>query len=240
MGQGLFVTHSGIAGLAIRLGPRLSSQRYAVGRSRMKTVHYWAGRVVGDDDVSAYAPNSEIDGVRWVSRRKAEKLLTYDYDRDTLREAEPFAKNTRALVVLRHAKARSRKAWRQDDRLRPLLVAGLSQSRRLTPILAAYDARTLVSSSSARCVQTLAPYSEESGWPLATTDRLSEEDATAKKVLRLVDELLHSGEGAVLCTHRPVLPAVFDAIGVEDPRLEPGALLVVHHRKGKVVATERW
>ena len=138
------------------------------------------------------------------------------------------------------SKARSRKAWRQDDRLRPLLVAGLSQSRRLTPILAAYDARTLVSSSSARCVQTLAPYSEESGWPLATTDRLSEEDATAKKVLRLVDELLHSGEGAVLCTHRPVLPAVFDAIGVEDPRLEPGALLVVHHRKGKVVATERW
>ncbi|MFN8193102.1 MAG: NUDIX hydrolase [Nocardioidaceae bacterium] len=227
-------------GLQVRLGPRLGDQRYPVGSSRKKTVHYWAGRVVGDDDVSAYAPNSEIDGVRWVSRRKAEKLLTYDYDRDTLREAEPFAKNTRALVVLRHAKARSRKAWRQDDRLRPLLVAGLSQSRRLTPILAAYDARTLVSSSSARCVQTLAPYSEESGWPLATTDRLSEEDATAKKVLRLVDELLHSGEGAVLCTHRPVLPAVFDAIGVEDPRLEPGALLVVHHRKGKVVATERW
>lgn len=227
-------------GLQIRLGPRLSDQRYPVGRTRKKTVHYWAGRVVGSDDVSGYRPNSEIDGVRWVSRAKAEKLMTYDYDRATMHEAEPFAKNTRALVILRHASARSRKAWRQDDRLRPLLVAGLAQSRRLTPLLSSYDARTLVSSSSARCVQTLAPYSEVSGWPLATTDRLSEEDATAKKVLRLIDELLHCGESVVLCTHRPVLPAVFDAVGVEDTRLEPGGMLVVHHRKGRVVATERW
>jgi 8-oxo-dGTP diphosphatase len=59
-------------------------------------------------------------------------------------------------------------------------------------------------------------------------------------VLRLVDELLHCGESAVVCTHRPVLPAVFDAVGVAGPKLEPGGLLIVHHRKGKVVATERW
>ena len=44
--------------------------------------------------------------------------------------------------------------------------------------------------------------------------------------------------GLVLCSHRPVLPAVFDALGLEDPQLEPGALLVAHLRKGAVVATE--
>ena len=43
----------------------------------------------------------------------------------------------------------------------------------------------------------------------------------------------------MLCTHRPVLPAVFDALGLDDPQLDPGGMLVVHHRKGRVVATEQ-
>ena len=43
-----------------------------------------------------------------------------------------------------------------------------------------------------------------------------------------------------MCTHRPVLPTVLDALGVpDDVRLEPGEMLVVHHRKGRIVATER-
>ncbi|MEZ5098090.1 MAG: NUDIX hydrolase [Nocardioides sp.] len=227
-------------GLQVRLGPRLLDQRYPVGRTRMKTVHYWVGRVVGEDDVTGYEPNHEIDAVRWVSRRKAAKLLTYEHDRDTLVEAEGFGKKTQAFVVLRHAKARSRKAWRHDDRLRPLLVAGMTESRKLPPILGAYDVRTIVSSSSARCVQTVAPYSELSGWPLATADELSEEDATHDTVVELVDELLHAGESAVLCSHRPVLPAVFDALAVPQVKLEPGSLVVVHHRRGRAVATEIW
>ena len=37
----------------------------------MKTVSYWAGRVIGDDDVSGYRPNAEIDDVRWVPYDKA-------------------------------------------------------------------------------------------------------------------------------------------------------------------------
>ena len=45
--------------------------------------------------------------------------------------------------------------------------------------------------------------------------------------------------GLVLCTHRPVLPWVFDAVGLEDPRLEKGEMLVIHLRRGRVVATER-
>ena len=35
-------------GVHVRLGPALPSQRYPVAR-RMKTVHYWTGRVVGDE-----------------------------------------------------------------------------------------------------------------------------------------------------------------------------------------------
>jgi len=43
----------------------------------------------------------------------------------------------------------------------------------------------------------------------------------------------------VLCTHRPVLPYVYEALGVRDPKLDPGAMLVVHHRRGQVVGLEQ-
>jgi 8-oxo-(d)GTP phosphatase len=36
-----------------------------------------------------------------------------------------------------------------------------------------------------------------------------------------------------------VLPKVFEALGVKDPGLDLGEMLVVHVRKGEVVATER-
>jgi 8-oxo-dGTP diphosphatase len=87
-------------------------------------------------------------------------------------------------------------------------------------------------------VQTVEPYAEASGWPLERTRVLTEEDATAESVLALVDDLVAERENTVVCTHRPVLPTVFDALGVKDPRLEPGALLVAHLRRGEVVATE--
>jgi 8-oxo-dGTP diphosphatase len=224
-------------GLDIRLGPPLADQRYPTG-GRMKTVHYWTGRVVGDHDVSGYQPNHEIDAVEWVPWEEAAARLTYPHDRDTLAEARPLRRKTRALVVLRHGDARSRKAWREDDRLRPLVQHGALQAQRLVPVLAAYDVTTVVSSSSTRCVDTVAPYCHTTGWQLCATDDLSEEDATTEGVVDLVDELLDLKESAVVCTHRPVLPTVMDAAGVPPVPLEAGGMVVVHHRRGKVVATE--
>jgi hypothetical protein len=59
-------------------------------------------------------------------------------------------------------------------------------------------------------------------------------------VVDTVDKLLagDESESAVLCTHRPVLPSVFDALGVADTKLEPASMLVVHLRQGTVTATE--
>lgn len=225
-------------GLHVRLGPPLAGQRYPVAGGRMKSVSYWVGRVVGEDDVSGYCPNAEIDQVRWFEYDDALEQLSYEHDRDTLREARPLRRKTHTLVVLRHGEARSRRAWRQDDRLRPLVQAGRHQAQRLVPLLAAYDVTRIVSSSSARCVETVGPYADTTGWKLELEDGLSEEDATASSVLATVDELIAADEGAVLCTHRPVLPAVFDTLGVPDPQLAPAGMLVAHLRQGRVVATE--
>ena len=225
-------------GLRVRLGPPLPSLRYRNGGGRMKTVHYWVGRAVDGEDVSGYEANDEIDEVAWVDREQAPRLLTYPHDRETLATALALRKRTHALVVVRHGAARSRKAWKRDDRLRPLVEPGREQARVLASILAAYGVARLVSSSSTRCVETLAPYAEASGWALQREDGLTEEDATAESVVKLVDELITGDENAVLCTHRPVLPAVFDALGLTDPQLDPGGMLVVHLRRGEVVATE--
>ncbi|GAB2974009.1 NUDIX hydrolase [Nocardioides montaniterrae] len=233
-------------GLHVRLGPPLPDQGYPV-NGRPKVVHYWTGRVVGDDDVSGYRPNAEIDEVAWVPVDRATDLLTYDYDRETLAEALGVRRRTRALVVLRHANARSRTHWAGDDRLRPLLQTGLTQSDRLVPLLAAYDVSHVVTSSSTRCVQTVEPYAATTGFDLDLRRQLSEEDASPRSVERIVDELLEDEHGAVLCSHRPVLPLVYDALGLSKKQrstalaepLAPAEMLVLHTRKGAVVAFER-
>jgi 8-oxo-dGTP pyrophosphatase MutT (NUDIX family)/phosphohistidine phosphatase SixA len=229
-------------GLHVRLGPPISEQRYPVAQ-RMKRVRYWTGRAMGDDDVSGYLVNAEIDDVEWVAEDEARERLTYPRDVETLTEALAVRQRTVPLIVLRHGQSRSRKAWRSDDRERPLLQVGHQQAQKMVPVLAAYDVRRLISSSSLRCLQTITPYADVAGLEIDETRRLSEEDSSSKKVDRIaeaaVEAAVDSGRGVLLCTHRTVLPDVFDAIGLVDPELDKGEMLVAHLRKGRVVATER-
>jgi 8-oxo-dGTP pyrophosphatase MutT (NUDIX family) len=227
-------------GLRVRLGVPLPSQRYPVSGSRSKTVHYWTGRVVGDDDVSGYPANSEIDKVRWLPYEKALGLLTYERDRETLRAARKVRRRTHVVVVLRHGHARSRRTWKGDDRERPLLKTGQHQAESLVPLLAAYDVSRLVTSSSLRCLETLRPYGEATGLTLKPTKRLSEEDVTPKAVRRIMDELVEGDDNAVVCSHRPVMQDLFDALGLENPGLQAGEMLVAHIRNGDIRATERY
>lgn len=225
-------------GLTIRLGPALPDQRYGVGNGRMKNVNYWVARAVGSDDVSCYAANSEIDRVEWVSWSKALDLLSYRRDRDTLSHARSVRGKSWPVVVLRHAEALKRKAWSGDDRQRPLTDEGRAQAERLVPLLDAFAVTGVHTSSSTRCVETVRPY-VASGAPLLTAyDVLSEEDASVEGVVDLLDSLVDARESVVVCSHRPVLPTIMDALGVDDVRLEPADVLVVHHRKGRVVAVE--
>lgn len=224
-------------GLWVRLGSRLATQRYPVSDGRAKDVHYWVGRVVGDDDVSTYAINAEIDAVSWVPLDKAEALLTYDFDHATLVEATAARPKTRSLIVLRHGSAQSRKSWPHDDRGRPLEAVGHGQADRLVPLLAAYAVDTVATSSNTRCVQTVAPYAEAAHLALDAHHGLCEEEATAGLVAEIVDGLFDR-PSAALCTHRPVFPHVFEALGMEPVKLDPAALLVLHHRDGEIVSLE--
>jgi 8-oxo-dGTP diphosphatase len=226
-------------GVEIRLGVPLLPQLYPVSGGRAKKVHYWVGHVVGDDDVSTYQVNNEVDAVGWFDLDAAKERLTYLDDIDLIEQYRPLRKKTAALVVVRHGKAVKRGTWDEPDQRRPLAGEGLEQSLALAPILHAYGVARALSSSSTRCVQTLEPFAKDYVIPLEEVDELSEEEYDETDAATLLEALMEAPGSSVLCSHRPVLPELFRLLGFEEEPLAPGELVVVHHRKGLVVATER-
>ena len=226
-------------GVEIRLGRPLPRQVYLVSGGRTKHVHYWTGWVMGDPDLSGYAANEEIDQLAWVGFDKARRMLTYADDVALLDRVEEHPKRTTALVVLRHARARKRDRWDGDDAERPLTGAGRRDAETLAPLLAAYGVTRVVSSDSSRCLQTVTPYADEHVLAVDAEPGLSEEGWSPASVRSVLDVLLSGKEGAVICTHRPVLPEILGVLGLEEEPLAPGEMVVCHHRKGRVVAVER-
>jgi 8-oxo-(d)GTP phosphatase len=226
-------------GVEIRLGRPLPRQLYRVSGGRAKEVHYWTGWVMGDDDVSAYPANSEIDQVAWVGFEKARAMLTYADDVALLDQVVEHPRRTSSLVVLRHAQAEKRAAWDGPDEARPLTDAGRLQAARLVPVLSAYGITRVLTSPSERCRETVAPYAEDHVLRLEHVPGVKEEEFTPDSVSEAVAFLLAQKENAVLCSHRPVLPEILAALGIAEEPLAPGEMVVCQHRKGRVVATER-
>jgi 8-oxo-dGTP pyrophosphatase MutT (NUDIX family)/phosphohistidine phosphatase SixA len=226
-------------GVEIRLGRPLRPQAYSVSGGRSKVVHYWVGHVVGDDDVSGYQLNEEVDGLGWFAPEAAAERLTYLDDLELLEQFSALDRPTSLLVVLRHAKAHKRGHWKGPDPKRTLSDLGQHQAAALVPLLLAYGVTRVVSSTSTRCLQTVAPYAEEQVLPVAELAELSEEGYAEPSVRKLLGDLTSAPEPTVVCTHRPVLPRIFKILQVEEEPLHPSELVVCHHRKGELVATER-
>ncbi|WP_286930991.1 MULTISPECIES: NUDIX hydrolase [Aeromicrobium] len=225
-------------GYRVRLIHPLPEVTYRV-RGGLKQVAYWVARPL--DDQSDFRPNREVDDVRWFAPRAARKKLTYEHDRRLLESFEDLvarkSHKARTLVVLRHAKAVPRDAFDGGDRDRPLAAAGHDRAKELVPLLSAFGVRRIVSSPATRTVQTVDPYVAATDELLELDDRLVE-GASPAKVERAVEALLGTKRPTVACTHRPTLRDVYAALGVSGPVLAPGHALVIHHRKGKVLASE--
>jgi 8-oxo-dGTP pyrophosphatase MutT (NUDIX family) len=63
-------------GLRCALGDELPPTTYRVPRGR-KVVRYW----LMEPQSGAFAPNEEVDEMRWVTPAEAESLLSYEHDR---------------------------------------------------------------------------------------------------------------------------------------------------------------
>ena len=67
-------------GLRCRLGRFVGHTEYRDRKDRPKVVAYWVMEV----EAGRFRPNEEVDELRWVDLRAAERLLSYDRDRELL------------------------------------------------------------------------------------------------------------------------------------------------------------
>jgi 8-oxo-dGTP diphosphatase len=225
-------------GLHVVLHQSLSPQEY-IFDNLPKTVFYWRARLVKPP---VFVPNEEADQLVWVSLKAALKLLTYEVDRQLAKEAFK-AKDTKPLILLRHATAEKRIEWSDryskaipPDSFRPLTPAGIMQSHLIGDLLSAFGINKVVSSDSIRCVATVSPYAASQELALEAHQNLSELgwEFNNKSGLKLIRKLAMLNQPVVICGHRPALPALAQAIGDEfdfgdiDASLPPAGMLIIH------------
>ena len=163
---------------------------------------------------------------------------------------------------MRHGRAQKRSGWKKGkgaEHDRPLTPYGGTQAERLVPILSAYGVEDVMTSPWERCAATVRPYLEATGIGAEMRPELTEHahEKNPKPVRKLISTCVRTNDVPVaVCTHRPTLPTVVDAIGEHtpnrifaklpgsDPWLKPGEILVVHvaprrRRTCVVVAFER-
>lgn len=63
-------------GFSVEFGPELDEVRYHDHKGRSKLVRYWAMTVTAGD----FAPNDEVDEVRWLRVDEAADLVSYPHD----------------------------------------------------------------------------------------------------------------------------------------------------------------
>jgi 8-oxo-dGTP diphosphatase len=142
-----------------------------------------------------------------------------------------------ALLVVRHARAGSRRRWKGPDDERPLSGRGHEQALALVDQLRPLVPMRILTSPFVRCVQTVEPLARETGLALETTDALAE-GAPARAVTALVADV--RGSTALLCTHGDVIGVLLDVLVEHDgldlpdePACAKGSTWVVDERDGR-------
>lgn len=146
------------------------------------------------------------------------------------------------IYLVRHAKAGERRTWTDDDVKRPLSGKGRKQAAAIADRLAKKGVSELRSSSYERCMETLQPLADKLGTEVIDEPRLFEEEPF-EPVLDLLEEV---PDGAVLCSHGDIIPAVIQALrrrGMEVSTLadwRKGSVWVLKRTKGRVTKGKVW
>jgi 8-oxo-dGTP diphosphatase len=208
------------------LGRPLATVRYQV-EGRPKRVDYWASRV-DDPQPGPVLDPGEVDAVEWLPVRAARERLTYAHDSQLLdRLVSPAGDgedpgDTVPCILLRHASAGRKSAWRGDDLLRPLDERGQADAQILAELLACYAPQRVISSAAERCAGTVRPYAERAGAvieaePAFTVPSGNEDSDRSAAAKQRMTELLARPSPMVICAHRENLPVLLEqALAVLD------------------------
>lgn len=197
-------------GHRIALGRRLPNIEYPV-LGRPKRVRYWAGRSA---DAVEFAPNDEVDALDWLAPAAALDRLSRPLDRGVLEAFLRGPAHTFPVILQRHGKAEHRGPAYPDDLLRPLAPAGRQQAVTLAELLSAYGKLRVISSPAERCVTTIRPYAEFRALEIETDSTLTEQAYVhaPRAVVGWLRDLVARQEGAVVCTHGPLLDELIAAV----------------------------
>jgi 8-oxo-dGTP diphosphatase len=229
-------------GQHVVLGPPLGVQRYTVrknGGTADKLVHYWSATPIDSTD---FHPNDEVDEVAWLPVDAARTKLSYPRDVDILDCLGRVVPVAATLILLRHTQAVKRKEWDGKDTLRPLSSTGIAQAEGLTGVLAALGVNKLISSDAERCVASVTPYAASIDKHIHLWPEISERgyEADPSVVRGLAAKAWKPGKVTVVCSHRPVLPALAREFGLRVGKFSPGAFLVAHRLEDGQLVYERF
>ncbi|TDC95681.1 NUDIX domain-containing protein [Actinomadura sp. 7K507] len=234
-------------GIVARLGRRLPTITYPIGE-RTKLVDYWAARPAAADAFTAndFTPNDEVDEVRWLPAEEAEAKLSYQHDIDMLQEFLRGPLDTTPLVILRHASAGEKEDWHDADELRPLDAAGRAEAADLACLLRAYGPARLISSATARCLDTVLPYSRRTGTSIVTDPAFTVGDTGPDMAVERLLTLVEDGVPTIVCTHGEVVSELVEGLCKEmgekvpdDPSLRKSEFWAAHLAGGSMPALER-
>ena len=221
----------------------LGSSRYRVvlrGRDVPKTVRWWSLEALD----GGFEPNDEVDDLRWLSVPKAARTVTAGRDDGVLARFAATPPETTAVLLVRHAWAGSRSAWRGPDDERPLDERGRAQAAALGELLALWRPARVLSAPAARCTQTVAPLARSLGVPVELDADLAEAAGPASLAARL-RALGGDGSAVVACSQGGVIGgAVADlaseaGLPVTEPDAPKGAVWALGFAAGRLVAADR-
>lgn len=227
-------------GLRTTVGPRLPMSAYET-REGPKIVEYWAMHAARPGGSPS---GDEVDNWEWLPLARARQRLSYQRDLHLLEALLPAISRIKAVVlVVRHASAGDPRAWRGDDRARPLDQAGRRQAHALRWALAAFSPELLFSADRARCVQTLEPLATALGTEIEE-DPLFGEDAYLAAPSRGRERFLGlaaSGKTVAVCSQGNVIQDLLPMLGVRVPSqggVEKGSLWALFFGAGELVASD--
>ena len=230
-------------GLRGRLGRHLGALTYPIpGHRRLKRVEYWAAEA----REGVFEANDEVDELRWLPVPQVADQLSYPMDRKILRRFSALPPDTATVLLVRHAKAGSRKRYKGDDDTRPLDPTGELQADALVTQLRAFGATEISSADRTRCTQTMEPLARSLDTTIRVEPLLSEESYKADPAASrtLVRKIAARGGVQVICSQGGVIPnllewwAKTDGVSLPPARNRKASTWVLSLSGGKLIAAD--
>jgi 8-oxo-dGTP pyrophosphatase MutT (NUDIX family)/phosphohistidine phosphatase SixA len=235
----------GVAMTAARAAPAKTAEAGQPGTpppakaaSRTKVVGYWA-MAAGDGQ---FVPGAEVDELAWMSPDEARERLSYPLDRTVL---DRFARTPLDTVPIVIARAGHTQPGASAE-TRALDARGRAEAAGLVPVIRSASAQMLLSSPSARCIETLLPAADALGLGVEVDPALAQEAPddvrdVADRILRVAS----SGLGVAACVAGAAVDALTGELAARSlgpdlgqVRLRKGGWWLLHLSAGRFTAAE--